>query len=164
MADAIHVMYRFLGPKSTIQDLLRNDVVLSPLLTLYGNLAVAEVVQVSCAIRRLWRNHGVPLWIPQQIAPAMRLAHSLHLGSSIAAVRGVGGRPTLLSNTETFAQLVILSRLVDRYADVVGTVDEQVGRFRALADAGVDEVFVALHEDGTTEQVERFGEVIAAFR
>ena len=52
----------------------------------------------------------------------------------------------------------------DRYADVVGTVEEQVGRYRELADAGVQQVFVALHEDGTTEQVERFAEVIAAFR
>jgi F420-dependent oxidoreductase-like protein len=52
----------------------------------------------------------------------------------------------------------------DRYGAVVGTVEEQVGRFRALADAGVQEVFVALHEDGTTEQVQRFGEVIDAFR
>jgi hypothetical protein len=52
----------------------------------------------------------------------------------------------------------------DRYADVVGTVEEQVGRFRALADAGVQQIFVALHEDGSAEQVERFAEVIAAFR
>jgi NADH:ubiquinone oxidoreductase subunit F (NADH-binding) len=37
---------------------------------------------------------------------------------TIAAVRGVNGRPTLLSNTETFAQLAILSRMGDRYADV----------------------------------------------
>jgi alkanesulfonate monooxygenase SsuD/methylene tetrahydromethanopterin reductase-like flavin-dependent oxidoreductase (luciferase family) len=51
----------------------------------------------------------------------------------------------------------------DRYADVVGTVDEQIGRFRALADAGVHRVFVALHEDGTTEQIERFEPVIEAF-
>ena len=51
----------------------------------------------------------------------------------------------------------------ERYADVVGTVEEQVGRYRELADAGVQQVFVALHEDGTTEQVERFADVIAAF-
>lgn len=43
--------------------------------------------------------------------------------STIAAVRGVDNRPTLLSNTETFAQLAILTRLGDRYADV-GTADE----------------------------------------
>ena len=38
--------------------------------------------------------------------------------STIAAVRGVDNRPTLLSNTETFAQLAILTRMGDRYADV----------------------------------------------
>ena len=52
----------------------------------------------------------------------------------------------------------------ERYADVVGTVDEQIGRYRELADAGVEEVFLALHEDGTGEQIERFAEVTAAFR
>ncbi len=57
----------------------------------------------------------------------------------------------------------VIDRGADRYADVAGTVDEQVGRFRALADAGVHRVFVALHEDGTTEQIERFAAVIAAF-
>ena len=43
--------------------------------------------------------------------------------STIAAVRGVDNRPTLLSNTETFAQLAILTRMGDRYADV-GTETE----------------------------------------
>lgn len=43
--------------------------------------------------------------------------------STIAAVRGVDNRPTLLSNTETFAQLAILTRMGDRYAEV-GTPDE----------------------------------------
>ena len=52
----------------------------------------------------------------------------------------------------------------ERYADVVGTVEEQIGRYRELADAGVQEVFVALHEDGTGEQIERFAAVTAAFR
>jgi len=52
----------------------------------------------------------------------------------------------------------------ERYADVVGTAAEQIGRYRDLADAGVQEVFLALHEDGTGEQIERFADVIAAFR
>lgn len=51
----------------------------------------------------------------------------------------------------------------DRYADAVGTIEELVGRYRALADAGVQRAFVALHEDGSTEQIERFSKVIAAF-
>lgn len=47
-----------------------------------------------------------------------------------------------------------------------GTVEEHIGRFRALADAGVQEVFVALpavDEHGTTAQLERFAAVIDAF-
>jgi alkanesulfonate monooxygenase SsuD/methylene tetrahydromethanopterin reductase-like flavin-dependent oxidoreductase (luciferase family) len=57
----------------------------------------------------------------------------------------------------------VIDRGGDRYAEAVGTVEELVGWFRSLADAGVQQVFVALHEDGTTEQVERFSEVIRAF-
>ena len=52
----------------------------------------------------------------------------------------------------------------DRYDAVAGTAEEQIGRYRELADAGVEEVFLALHEDGTGEQIERFAEVTAAFR
>jgi F420-dependent oxidoreductase-like protein len=51
----------------------------------------------------------------------------------------------------------------DRYAPVVGTVEEQVGRYRAWAEAGVQEAIVALHVDGTPDQVEAFAPVIAAF-
>jgi F420-dependent oxidoreductase-like protein len=52
----------------------------------------------------------------------------------------------------------------DRYSDAAGTVEELTGSYRSLADAGVQQAFVALHEDGTTEQIERFGPVIQAFR
>ena len=52
----------------------------------------------------------------------------------------------------------------ERYADVVGTVEEHVGRYRQFAEAGVQEAIVALHLDGTTAQIEAFAPVIAAFR
>ena len=46
----------------------------------------------------------------------------------------------------------------------VGTVDEQIGRYRQWAEAGVQEAIVALRLDGTTDQVEAFAPVIASFR
>jgi len=52
----------------------------------------------------------------------------------------------------------------ERYADVVATVEEQIGRYRGYAEAGVQEAIVALHLDGTTSQLEAFAPVIAAFR
>jgi hypothetical protein len=52
----------------------------------------------------------------------------------------------------------------ERYAPVVGTVEEQIGRYRAWAEAGVQEAIVALHVDGSPDQVEAFAPVIAAFR
>jgi F420-dependent oxidoreductase-like protein len=51
----------------------------------------------------------------------------------------------------------------ERYAPVVGTVEEHIGRYRAYAEAGVQEAVVALHADGTPDQVEAFAPVIAAF-
>jgi F420-dependent oxidoreductase-like protein len=51
----------------------------------------------------------------------------------------------------------------ERYADVVGTVEEQIGRYRAFADAGVQEAIVALHVDGTPRQVDAFAPVIQTF-
>jgi F420-dependent oxidoreductase-like protein len=51
----------------------------------------------------------------------------------------------------------------ERYASVVGTVEEHIGRYRAYAEAGVHEAIVAVHVDGTPDQLEAFAPVIAAF-
>ena len=53
----------------------------------------------------------------------------------------------------------------EAYAAAVnaGTVVDQVGRFRALADAGVQTAIVNLADLADTDQVERFADVIAAF-
>jgi hypothetical protein len=44
------------------------------------------------------------------------------------------------------------------------TVEEHVGRYRELAEAGVDTAIVGLSDAEGAESVKRFGEVIAAFR
>ena len=52
----------------------------------------------------------------------------------------------------------------ERYADVVGTVDEQVGRYRALADVGrAARCSSPCTRTAPREQIERFAPVIAAF-
>ena len=48
--------------------------------------------------------------------------------------------------------------------DDVGTVEEQVGRYRALADAGVQRAFVGVVDDGSLSGYDRFAAVIDAFR
>ena len=54
----------------------------------------------------------------------------------------------------------------ERYAAQVnaGTVADQVGRFRALADEGVDLAVVSLPDLDDTAPVERFASVISSFR
>jgi F420-dependent oxidoreductase-like protein len=51
----------------------------------------------------------------------------------------------------------------ERHNADAGTVDEQIGRYRDLADAGVQTAFVGLHHLVDREPVDRFAEVIAAF-
>jgi F420-dependent oxidoreductase-like protein len=58
----------------------------------------------------------------------------------------------------------VLGPGVERDGADVGTVAEQVGRYRALAEAGVQRAFVGVVDDGSTSGYERFAEVIAAFR
>jgi alkanesulfonate monooxygenase SsuD/methylene tetrahydromethanopterin reductase-like flavin-dependent oxidoreductase (luciferase family) len=54
----------------------------------------------------------------------------------------------------------------DRYAASVnaGTVEDHIGRFRGLADAGVQTAVVSFPDLGSTEPVERFAAVLEAFR
>jgi F420-dependent oxidoreductase-like protein len=51
----------------------------------------------------------------------------------------------------------------ERYSPAVATVEEHIGRYRAWAEAGVDEAIVAVHLDGTPDQLDAFAPVIAAF-
>ena len=56
-------------------------------------------------------------------------------------------------------------RGAERYAATVnaGTVADQIGRFRALADAGVRSAIVSFPDLGDGEPIERFADVVGAF-
>jgi F420-dependent oxidoreductase-like protein len=73
------------------------------------------------------------------------------------------GRDPAEITVTTLSEAELIPPGAERSSDVAGTVDEQIGRYRGLADAGVQEVFVAVHDQGDGAQVERFGEVIGAF-
>ena len=51
----------------------------------------------------------------------------------------------------------------ERDGAIVATVEEHIGRYRAWAEAGVQEAIVALRLDGTTDQLDAFAPVIEAF-
>ena len=75
----------------------------------------------------------------------------------------VGRDPSEVRVTH-LSEASMLELVGERYADAVGTVEEQIGRYRELAEAGVQEAIVAVHVDGTPTQLEAFAPVIAAFR
>ena len=78
----------------------------------------------------------------------------------------VGRDPAAITVTQ-LSEAAVVAPGGERYAAVAGTVEEQVGRYRELAEAGVQQVFLALHdpvdEHGSTAQLERFAAVIRAF-
>ena len=93
----------------------------------------------------------------------------------------VGRDPTEVSVTHLSTTLVgsddaEVERLVERlrprgrsataYATTVnaGTVADQVGRFRELAEAGVSEVMIRLPDQADPTAVQRAAPVVAAFR
>jgi F420-dependent oxidoreductase-like protein len=78
----------------------------------------------------------------------------------------VGRDPAEIQVTHLSEAAVLGGRggATERYADVVGTVEEQIGRYRALAEVGVEHAVIGLHNDGDTASVEAFGPVIDAFR
>jgi F420-dependent oxidoreductase-like protein len=61
------------------------------------------------------------------------------------------------------AAILGIGDATERDDDAIATVDEHTGRYRELAEAGVQHAVVALHLDGTPSQVEAFAPVIAAF-
>jgi F420-dependent oxidoreductase-like protein len=78
----------------------------------------------------------------------------------------VGRDPADVTVTQ-LSEAAVIPAGGERHAPVAGTVEEQVGRYRQLADVGVQQVFVALHDvvddGGSTGAIERFAPVIGAF-
>ncbi|MET0145445.1 MAG: TIGR03560 family F420-dependent LLM class oxidoreductase [Ilumatobacteraceae bacterium] len=72
-------------------------------------------------------------------------------------------RDVTVTNLSSAAVLDATADATTRDGEQVATVDEHIGRYRAFAEAGVDEAIVALRLDGTTDQVEAFAPVISAF-
>ena len=100
---------------------------------------------------------------------AVLRAHMDDLGRDPAEVRMTHLAPTLVgdSDADVDARLRAFStpeRPLDSMRSELqaGTVEEQIGRFRALAEAGVGTVMVSLR-DLSVEAIERFAQVIAAF-
>jgi alkanesulfonate monooxygenase SsuD/methylene tetrahydromethanopterin reductase-like flavin-dependent oxidoreductase (luciferase family) len=117
---------------------------------------------------------------PRTLRLAARYADAVNVFGDTAAVRKaathLGGRPvelTHLSTTLVGKDHADLDQLIRRlrprnlnpakYAAAVnaGTVDDQIGRFRELSEAGVAEVMISLPDLETLETV---GGVISAFR
>jgi F420-dependent oxidoreductase-like protein len=80
------------------------------------------------------------------LTPLLVAGDRTELADVVARLRGPGQSP------ETFLERVL-----------GGTVEDHVGRFRALADAGVQTAIVSLAGLDGTAPIERFGQVIAAF-
>jgi alkanesulfonate monooxygenase SsuD/methylene tetrahydromethanopterin reductase-like flavin-dependent oxidoreductase (luciferase family) len=78
---------------------------------------------------------------------------------------------TTLVGRDTDELRALLDRLrprrtsADQFGTTVnaGIVSDQIGRFRALAESGVQTAIVSLPDLGTTEPIERFAPVVAAF-
>jgi alkanesulfonate monooxygenase SsuD/methylene tetrahydromethanopterin reductase-like flavin-dependent oxidoreductase (luciferase family) len=98
-------------------------------------------------------------------------AHCLRVGRDPAQVR-LTHLSTALVGTDDAHVARLVERLrprrrsADEYAATVnaGTVDDHVGRFRELAEAGAAEVMVRLPDLTDAEPLERMAKVIAAFR
>jgi alkanesulfonate monooxygenase SsuD/methylene tetrahydromethanopterin reductase-like flavin-dependent oxidoreductase (luciferase family) len=106
----------------------------------------------------------------------MRKAAALHAHCDALGRDRTAVEVTQLSTTVVGRDAAEVARLLDglrprrqaaeRYAASVnaGTVADQIGRFRALADAGVGTAIVSFPDLGEPDPIERFAGVIAAFR
>ncbi|MFF0264810.1 LLM class flavin-dependent oxidoreductase [Kribbella sp. NPDC004536] len=142
---------------------------------------VLDIPDTTCYPRPLQEH--LPLLVggsgPRTLRLASRYADAVNVFGDVAAVRE---RATHLTNAIDLTHLSTtlvgkdrnqLDQLIrtlrprnanpEKYAAAVnaGTVDDQIGRFRELSEAGVSEVMLALPDLDTLETV---GQVISAFR
>lgn len=81
------------------------------------------------------------------LTPLLAAGDRAHLAAEVERLRAPSQSP------EAFAERAL-----------AGTVDDHIGRFRELADAGVQTAIVSLHGLADPGPVERFADIIAAFR
>jgi F420-dependent oxidoreductase-like protein len=122
---------------------------------------------------RLAAHHADVANVMGDLATVARKASVLreHCAASSRAVE-LSHLTTALVATDASELDALVTRLRPRGADPAryaagvhaGTVDDQIGRFRELAEAGVSEVAVRLPDLTTAEPLTRIAKVIAAFR
>jgi hypothetical protein len=74
-----------------------------------------------------------------------------------------GRKPEAIQVTHAAPARIITSESA-RSGQGAGTVGEHIGRYRELAEAGVQAAIVSLSDTEAVEGVKRFADVIAAFR
>lgn len=90
-----------------------------------------------------------------------------HVARKVAVLRAhcedVGRDPATVRITH-LAEAGVSANGADRTDDADGTVEELIGRFRALAEVGVQHCVVGLHHRGTAADIDAFAPVVEAFR
>jgi F420-dependent oxidoreductase-like protein len=91
-----------------------------------------------------------------------RVRHKLQVLRKHCATEG---RDPATIEVTHLAQARVVAAGETREGEGAATVEEHVGRYRELAEAGVETAIVGLADaENAPESVERFGEVVAAFR
>ena len=115
----------------------------------------------SWAVR--YRHNGKPRKHTLGPFPTIDLKTARALGTKVLRAAAEGRDPAAIEVTHTGAARVIDPQS-ERAGQGAATVEEHVGRYRELAEAGVQREIVGLSDADGPDSVRRFADVIAAFK